>query len=82
VETTVIKVLKILDEYGPLDPSTIKRISGSTYTYKALKKLEYYGLVECGWLCKLTEKGKAALQYLDECCDVGCLSAKVDTPTA
>jgi len=31
METTAIKVLKILDHYGPLDPSTIKRISGSTY---------------------------------------------------
>ncbi len=82
METTVIKVLKILDHYGPLDPSTIKRISGSTYVYRVLKKLECYGLVECSWLCRLTEKGKAALQFIDECIDVSCLSARVDTPTA
>ncbi len=47
-----------------------------------LKKLEYYGLVECSWLCRLTEKGKAVLQFIDECIDVSCLSARVDTPTA
>ncbi len=39
METTVIKVLKILDEYGSLDPSSIKRISGSTYVYRVLKKV-------------------------------------------
>jgi DNA-binding PadR family transcriptional regulator len=78
METTAIKVLKILDEYGPLDPSTIKRISGSTYTYKALKKLEHYGLIECRWLCKITEKGRIALQLAERrqstCGDVLCLS--------
>jgi DNA-binding PadR family transcriptional regulator len=79
---TAIKVLKILNEYGPLDPSTIKRISGSTYVYRVLKKLEYYGLVKCSWLCRLTEKGKAAIQFIDECIDVNCLSARVDTLTA
>jgi DNA-binding PadR family transcriptional regulator len=84
METTAIKVLKILDEYGPLDPSTIKRISGSTYTYKALKKLEHYGLIECRWLCKITEKGKIALQLAERrqrmtCGDVLCLSTMSDS---
>jgi len=86
METTVIKVLKILDEYGPLDPSMIKRISGTTYTYKALKKLEHYGLIECRWLCKITEKGRIALQLAErrqriKCRNVLCLSTMSDSAT-
>jgi DNA-binding PadR family transcriptional regulator len=84
METTAIKVLKILVRYGPLDPAMIKRISGSTYTYKALKKLEQYGLIECRWwLCKITEKGRIALQLAEQrrttCRDVLCLSTMSDS---
>jgi Mn-dependent DtxR family transcriptional regulator len=79
METMAIKVLRALAQYGPLDVSSIRRILGIKSNISwMVKKLEKHGLIECGWLCKLTEKGKAALQYLDECGDVGCLSAKVD----
>jgi predicted transcriptional regulator len=82
METIAIKVLKVLTEFGPLDVSSIKRILGikpTTSISWVIKKLERYGFVECKWLCKITEKGRVALQYLDECGDIGCLSAKVDT---
>ena len=82
METIAVRVLKALAELGPLDMSSIKRVLGirpTTNIAWIIKKLEKYGLVECGWLCKLTEKGKAALQYLDVCGDIGCLANKVNT---
>jgi hypothetical protein len=86
METTAIKVLKALNDYGPLDPSTIKKICGTAYTYKVLKKLQHYRMVECGWLCKITEKGRIALQLVEQqqrikCTDVLCLSTMSNSAT-
>jgi Mn-dependent DtxR family transcriptional regulator len=81
METITVKVLKVLAQYGPLDISSIRRILGIKHTRTvstAVKRLQRHGFVDCDWLCKITEKGKTALQYIDECIDVGCLSAKVN----
>jgi Mn-dependent DtxR family transcriptional regulator len=83
METITVKVLKVLAQYGPLDISSIRRILGIKHTRTvstAVKRLQRHGFVDCGgWLCKITEKGKTALRYIDECIDVGCLSAKVNS---
>jgi Mn-dependent DtxR family transcriptional regulator len=73
METVAVKVLKILAEHGPLDISSIRRLLNIKHTRtvsSAVRKLERYGLVECSWVCKLTEKGKIALQHADECLDI------------
>jgi hypothetical protein len=42
METTVIKVLKILDEYGTLDPSSIKE---DLWLYLCIQGVEKVGIL-------------------------------------
>ena len=78
METVAVKVLKVLAQYGPLDISSIRRILGIRHTRtvsSAVRKLQRHGLVECSWVCKLTERGKTALLHADECIDIfSCLN--------
>ncbi len=68
METVAIKILKLLAMYGPLDVSSIRRLLGAksaSSVSAAVKRLMRYGLVDGFWLYSLTEKGKAALQYIE-----------------
>ncbi len=76
METVAIKILKLLATYGPLDASSIRRLLGAksaSNVSAAVKRLMRYGLVDGFWLYSLTEKGKAALRYIDKCKDLRCL---------
>jgi len=76
-----IKILKLLAVYGPLDVSSMRRLLGVRRTSgvsAVVKRLARHGFVEGFWLYKLTEKGKAALQHIDECGDLRCIVKKVE----
>jgi len=76
-----IKILKLLAMYGPLDVSSMRRLLGVRRTSSvsaAVKRLAHRGLIEGFWLYKLTEKGRAALKYVDKCSDLKCLTREVE----
>jgi len=76
-----IKILKLLAMYGPLDASSMRRLLGVRRTSgvsAAVKRLARRGLIEGFWLYKLTEKGWAALKYVDKCGDLKCLMREVE----
>jgi Mn-dependent DtxR family transcriptional regulator len=81
VGTLAVKILKLLATYGPLDVSSMRRLLGvrRTSTVSAVVgRLVRRGLVEGFWLYKLTEKGRAALQYVDKCGDLKCLMRELE----
>ena len=76
METIAIKILKLLATYGPLDVSSMRRLLGIEYTYSVsatVKRLARHGLIEGLLLYKLTEKGRAALKYVDKCRNLRCI---------
>jgi Mn-dependent DtxR family transcriptional regulator len=74
-----VKILKLLDKYGPLDASSIRRLLGvKSDVSAAVKRLMRRGLVKGFWLYSLTEKGREALKYVDRCNDLRCLMKEVE----
>ncbi len=82
METVAIKILKLLATYGPLDASSIRRLLGArsaSSVSAAVRRLARHGLVDGFWLYKLTEKGKAALRFIDKCGNLKCLMKEVES---
>ncbi len=81
METVAIKILKLLATHGPLDMSSIRMLLGAgsaSSVSAAIKRLMRHGLVSGFWLYSLTEKGKTALQFINECKDLRCLMERIE----